>query len=200
VELTGTITMTKDQALEKVREYRGAIALEDRMLARGYRALARGRRLIDLQTVIAAGGQYENGLPRLAAIRADATRCWVELHRNGGVTFRDDSSSWVRNRTRHFLGLPLVFAPRTESLDSWGGFSGAGLAAMVPPIPPRHRPRRGALGDYTVLWEATWERQPRPPGDPALLRRLGGTMYVVLATWDLTELERTVLAALRRGS
>lgn len=29
--------------------------------------------------------------------------------------------------------------------------------------------------------------------DPALLKHIGGDLYAVLATWDLTELERSVL-------
>jgi hypothetical protein len=35
---------------------------------------------------------------------------------------------------------------------------------------------------------------PLPPGDPALLRKLGGDLYIVLGTWDLTPLEQAVLS------
>lgn len=40
--------------------------------------------------------------------------------------------------------------------------------------------------------EAQW--RPVPPVDPFLLKHLGGTLYVVLAQWDLTPLEQAVLA------
>jgi hypothetical protein len=59
----------------------------------------------------------------------------------------------------------------------------------VPPIPPRFRP--GQPDRYHILWEAEWAKVP--PRDPALLRALGDGLYVVLAVWDLTELERAVL-------
>lgn len=31
------------------------------------------------------------------------------------------------------------------------------------------------------------------PVDPALLKHIGGDLYAVVATWDLTDLERAVL-------
>ena len=36
-----------------------------------------------------------------------------------------------------------------------------------------------------------------PPRDPALLRNITGTLYAVLAVWDLTEVERAVLGMTR---
>jgi hypothetical protein len=36
-----------------------------------------------------------------------------------------------------------------------------------------------------------WEYVPHP--DPILLKRLSGSLFVVLAAWDLTELEQKVL-------
>jgi hypothetical protein len=62
---------------------------------------------------------------------------------------------------------------------------------MVPPVPPGLQPKFG-LGNYHILWEAEWEMVA--PKDPALLKHIGGDLYAVLATWDLTEIERTVLA------
>jgi hypothetical protein len=70
---------------------------------------------------------------------------------------------------------------------------------MVPVVPPKHRPARG-MGDRLVLWEVenwTWRSTPRPPGDPALLRPIGGDLYAVEAVWDLTELEQLVLSQRR---
>jgi hypothetical protein len=59
----------------------------------------------------------------------------------------------------------------------------------VPPIPPRFRPE--ALDDYFTLFEAEW--QPMPPVDPILLKRIGQTMFVIVAQWNLTAVERAVL-------
>ena len=86
--------------------------------------------------------------------------------------------------------LPAVEPPAGERRPwPWWG----DMRAMVPPIPPALRPPY-KLGNYAILWEATWEKVPRPPGDPALLRHIGGDLYAVLAIWDLTDLERAVLA------
>ena len=65
--------------------------------------------------------------------------------------------------------------------------------AIVPIVPPQFRPA-GSLKRYFILWEADWEEVPR---DPMLLRYLGGDLFAVLAVWDLTEIERTVLARTR---
>jgi hypothetical protein len=55
------------------------------------------------------------------------------------------------------------------------------------------RPRRG-IENHHVLWEAIW--QPAPPVDPMLPRRIGeADLWVVCAAWELTEVERAVLAS-----
>ena len=61
--------------------------------------------------------------------------------------------------------------------------------AVVPSIPPRLRPKI-AYSNLHILWEAEWETVPT---DPMLLRHLDGALYVVLAVWDLTDLEKAVL-------
>jgi hypothetical protein len=61
---------------------------------------------------------------------------------------------------------------------------------VVPLVPIHLRPRR-ALGAYHILWEAEWKRVP--PVDPMLLRRIGGDIWLVVAAWDLTEVERAAM-------
>ncbi len=65
---------------------------------------------------------------------------------------------------------------------------------MVPLIPPALRPSTD-FRNFHILWEAEWQRVA--PKDPALLKHVGGHLYAVLATWDLTELERAVLGGIR---
>lgn len=49
------------------------------------------------------------------------------------------------------------------------------------------------MNKYHILWEAEWS--PIPPRDPMLLRRIGkADLWVVVAHWDLTEVERAALS------
>lgn len=84
-----------------------------------------------------------------------------------------------------------VFPAGTFSRDGLPDYQLRGYRALVPLIPPNLRPAR-ALVRYVILFEAEWE--PVPPTDPLLLRHLHGDLYAVLAAWDLTPLERAVLA------
>jgi len=58
--------------------------------------------------------------------------------------------------------------------------------------------RPASPADYFVLWEAVW--QELPPTDPMLLRHPTGHLYAVLAVWDLTEIERAVMAQSMAGA
>jgi len=75
--------------------------------------------------------------------------------------------------------------------DGWQKRNEARARALVPMIPPKFRPT-AKLSNYHIMFEAVWK--PVPPVDPFLLKHLGGTLYVVLAQWDLTPLEQAVLA------
>jgi hypothetical protein len=59
-------------------------------------------------------------------------------------------------------------------------------------LPPSIKPSEASLKHYHILWEAEWENAP--PVDPYLLRRISANLFVVIASWDLTPLERAVMA------
>ena len=195
-----TIEMDRAEARARYLEYRDAVReRHDAELAeimRGYRALARGHQVIDLAATIRAGGtvtktvpHFRGGarevtLPALAVMRADQPWCHVQVTRDGAVAYHHQGSP-RSNETRNLIRLPVGTLDEDITTDyPWR------QRAMVPPVPPRLRPK-ASLGNYHVLWEAEWERCA--PVDPALLRHIGGDLYAVLATWDLTPLERTVL-------
>lgn len=183
------ITMDQAAAEAAFREYRAAFMAErnqiDGELMRGYKALRNGKQLIRLTQTISAGGVDDQGRPRLAIARADENSISVTTAADGSCQFAPTGN--VRARDRVF-DLPPDTLPRGNGkwlTNRW---------ATIPLIPPRLRPRY-ALTGYHILWEAVW-RAPntrRAPRDPALLKRLGGDLYAVLAVWDLTELERAVL-------
>ena len=187
-----TIVMDKDAAKAKARIIRempdSRRTEDDEATARGYEALARGLVLIDLATVMRDAGLDAEGLPRLAIGRADAKSVKFEAQRStGGGEFYELARNGMRHAKRTTTLPPRTwnFAASNQGTCYWRRI------AYAPSIPPEHRPAPSRLADHHVLWEAVWE--PTPPVDPFLLKHLAGTLYVVLAQWDLTELEQAVL-------
>jgi hypothetical protein len=191
VNLT-TLEIGEDEARERLAEYTQAIGrernAEDEAIAAAYRAAARGLPIISLPAAVTAGGFFDNGLPRIAICRADAASCRVDWEDHNRLVFRDNQAQRWRH-VRSLVGLHTV-SVRTERPTGVRVYAGT---TVVPPVPPRHRPRRGRIGLFHILWEVEqWD--PTPPRDPALLRHIRGDLWAVLATWDLTDIERHVLA------
>lgn len=190
--------ISPEEAAEQLKAYEaqltGERTAEDDAIRAGYKAAARGVRVIHLPTVIAAGGWFPNGLPRLAVVRANALTCHVRVRgwsNDWTVAYADRADDRGRARVGSYRVEVNVPRPeqRPSSMDRTHGGS-----CVVPLIPPPHRPARWRLHRFHVLWEVErWD--PTPPVDPALLRHIRGDLWAVQATWDLTELERAVLSA-----
>lgn len=203
-----TIDMPVDEAQRLFEEYRGAVRErhdeEDEQIMRGYKTLARGQQVLNLpQTIRAAGvdlirvrprwrgGQARDvTVPRLAVSRANRTTVWTYgIDESGRCVLQTKRDPHINNRFDVMRFPTGTFEAGTQ--DEWG--STPRIRAVVPNVPPRLRPRAG-LGNFHVLFEAEWGLDPEPPVDPALLRHIGGDLYAVIAVWDLTDLERAVLA------
>lgn len=208
-----TISLDEEAAQALYDEYRALGSRsneEDQAILAGLREIKRGHSLIDLNRAIPAGGCDEAGRPRLAISRGDQQEVQV-LRRGtwrrtgesqyyssgaGDMTFLpSDRASWESVAA----SLRFDFAPHL--LDEWVPMEGGGpWFAMVPTVPPHLRPR-GNLSRYHILWEVKqWSAKSKfapPPRDPALLRLITGSLYAVLAVWDLTDLERTILGMMR---
>lgn len=163
---------------------------------RTYQFIAQGKLVIKALEAIVAAGLDEQGRPKLAIVRADQARaeCTRERRRDGSMdaTFRPADA--VRSKAHdmvHRVQYPV--APPYDQASSQGNYGWYNrLLAIVPLIPLDVRPKRG-LQNYHILWEADWKAVPR---DPLLLRRIGkGDLWLVLAQWDLTEVERAALQA-----
>jgi hypothetical protein len=211
-----TITMDRTEAREAFLNYRRAVRAGasdklaeaqreyesiDRAVMQGYKALAGGQQLLRLSGALAAGGveswegQTWDGkavdveVPKLAVVRADASSVFTKgVDRDGDVIFHANQreSSAKVDRLRCF-GAFEPDETRTQQHRTW-------YRAMVPTIPPPLRPPY-KLSGYHLLWEAEWSGVA--PVDPALLKHLGGDLFVVLAVWDLSPLEQAVLAGTR---
>jgi hypothetical protein len=180
------IALDRGEARELYRRYKAHVHYAkpiDREIQRTYQLIAQGRVVIRALESIKAAGLNEQGLPKLAIVRADFKACWCDVLTDGRVRFGVAQSAWHRNRGRE-IELPAGSLPNRAR---W-----VRGCAMAPIIPVHMRPKRG-LQNYHVLWEAEWS--PVPPGDPLLLRRIGrGDLWLVTAAWDLTEVEKAALA------
>jgi hypothetical protein len=175
---------------DRARERRRAIAAQDQAIVKGYELIAKHKTVILLRATLVAGGEDEHHRPKLAIARADERAIDMTRWPSGRVDFNGTNDwrekdyaekPWNSNRDKSFMEL---FGP-----VDFGRQGQVSATAILPHIPPGLRP--DALERYHVLWEADWQR--KMPIDPALLRHLRGDLYAVIATWDLTELERAVL-------
>ena len=167
------LEMTKEEAEERLHEYEAQVreerTAEDEAIRMGYRSAARGLPVVLLSRCIENGGFFENGLPRIAIVRADATQCWVRV-RSDEIIYGD--RQFADNRGA-LVGRHTVRVPRANQRGMWQGGS-----TIVPLVPPKHRPRRNRMRGFHVLWEVEeWTRVP--PVDPALLRHVA----VICGPW-----------------
>lgn len=186
------IEMDPDNALDLYREYKKDRAYstpEDAEIRRAYQLLSQGKVIIRAIESIKAAGLNAQGLPKLAIACATAKACRLVISSQGAAIMGS------REQAPSFWGRPGKHDIRFEPGDF-----GAALVpprfghnvATAPTIPLKLRPKRG-LENYHVLWEAEWT--PVPTRDPYLLRRIGQSdLWLVCAHWDLTEVERAVLA------
>lgn len=200
-----TITMDPDAAREKLRSVRRRLHRqaddEYKVLEAGYAALAQGTPLINLPDAVRHGGIGPDGRPRFAVARADRTK--VRFGWNGRFAEFDAHArtSWGTRKGRYSPALHLRFdlgdVPGFPA--SWEARRELAATALVPMVPPDVREADpGALRERWILWEVeNWT--PVPPRDPILLRHLGGDLYAVTGAWELTELERAVMAGRRNG-
>jgi hypothetical protein len=195
-------------------------AQEDADMARAYREASKGVRIIRLSHVLALGGttkidvpgfEWRDGqqhrvqvpirVPNLAVCRADCGYVWTKgIDRDGSLQLQFRRSISWRN-TRERMTFPAgTFGESVCTIDG-GQWGDPRINALVPQPPPALRPRSSHLRNYHVLWEVDqWQiATGPPPGDPALLKHMGGDLYAVVAVWDLTEVERAVLHGRRPG-
>ncbi len=187
------IGMDKLTAREHFLRYRNLVrqrrvkerTKEDLALMRGFKALSMGKQVIDLFATMKKVGLDERMRPKLAICQANALRVYYRHGDNGAGAFSIDTDFWrQRHRGR------ISFAEGTFSTATVGATRWRSLTALVPGVPAQLRPA-ALLSNYHILWEPEWEEEP--PRDPILLKRIARYVFVVLAQWELSELERSML-------
>ena len=188
------IEVPESEAKEKLRAYRKQLHrradAEFDACAAGYAQLAKGRALVDVGAAIRSAPRDAKNRPRLAIARADRKQVHY-LPGEGRDRFCTAASIYTLNSP----SLDMVFSGAVWSSRPMEGF------ALVPMVPADALEAAGnpALKKCFVLWEVEqWADRSigsRPDIDPFLLLPLGGDLYAVLAEWDLTPLERAVMAA-----
>lgn len=201
------IKMPKEEAHKKIEAYKkrlgkskGAkvaseVNKEYQAAIKGYQALAEGTALLDLDEVFQNCPVDENGRPKLAIHRAD--RKQVRFTWDGGSTrafFTDTGGSRQRSVVVDMgreHGKRRAWNDGTTSHAYLNGYS------IVPMVPADVRPKFGQLKDMFILWEVEkWaddQIRATPDRDPYLLKHIHGSLYAVLAEWDLTDLERSIM-------
>jgi hypothetical protein len=194
---TTHITVEREEAERLYRKYKEHHAYSspiDYEIQRTYQLLAKGKTVIKALESIVKAGVDEKGLPKLAIASATAKACYLERGSRGTCVMASSDNWRAKNNRFHWAEQTFVFPPSTFPM-SWDGKyrqSRSNHVATMPIIPTYLRPKRG-LANYHVLWEAEWT--PIPPRDPYLLRRIGkADLWLVVAHWDLTEVERAALA------
>jgi hypothetical protein len=186
----------------------GKVEHEFGAAARAYAELAKGTPLIDPAEAIRSCGWRADGRPALAIARADQTRVHFQLERSAR-RWDPNTGRWsgpwapmewrfhaAKSRNDRQRAGDLTF--RVSDVTTEPPVEPRSGTAMVPLVPPEAYPPRGLdLAKHFILWEVeSWDLAP--PVDPMLLRHIGGNLWAVVAQWDLTEVERMIIAGTRR--
>jgi len=206
------ITMDPEAAVAKIaawmKEKHADQADVKAQCLKGYEALAEGKTLVQLDAAVRGGGFHQNGYPKLAIARADRREVRLRWSSNSSEAVYDTQDQWRgagrsngttlvrRVDMQREPGIWHVVQGQNKYLKSLDGY------AQVPLLPAECRPETGQLRDWFILWEVErWfatSNQVQPDRDPMLLEHVVGQLYAVLAEWDLTDLERAVMAGALR--
>ena len=186
------------QVLYWARKERDQLALEDEELMGMYKALSQGKRVLALGEVFAETGMDKDHIPRMAIARADWRYVWfgfsyheTSYGKDRGIFYSSEPEHYTHLR-KNSIYLPSSYFPTETTNEVWRKSTNQvklPVQAMVPAIPTRLRPDRPEK--FWLLWEAEWKKSV--PEDPILLRRIGLYTFAVVAEWDLSPLERSVL-------
>lgn len=154
-----------------------------------YGHLKHGGKIVDINKSMHKAGLLKTmNAPRLAVIQGGAKWCYLHKKRNGGAIFSIERKDWHVNINKDDVVLPA---------DTFTWVNQEHLRTLAPIIPPRINVEISARiipYHYYIIFEVeSWAKAPMPPRDPILAMRLSKFLFGVVATWDLTKLERNII-------
>jgi hypothetical protein len=186
-----TISVPRETAIQKINDIEGLKKSqrtdEDDALLSVFKAVRKhDARIINIVDAFRQTGLNEQGQPRLAIAQGD----WTDVHCSNKSHYRGYYSTAFSSRSVWRYVAGDIFLPK----DALNIKSSLGLKSAVPHIPTNIRPKF-KLSNYHILFEVkNWEEYPV---DPFLLKRVTGNLFIVLAEWELTELEASLLGSMR---
>ena len=191
------------QALRQVIRQSKRVKLDEIYLdfQKIYGHLRHGKKIIDIYESFKKAGLNEDGDPKLALVRADGKTCFCCKRENGSALFSMKQLNWQARyrdypprKTYNEVAVPEgTFAFPKESPHGTTP-KNQFIQTLVPVIPAKILVAevKVLLKNFHILWEVEkWK--PVPPRDPILVKRLTPNLFGVLATWNLTKLERAVI-------
>jgi len=166
-----------------------------------YAHMKHGGKVIDLWEAMKMAGLNKDGDPRLAITNADSpkvrfTKDWTWQNNvtvsNGGI-FIPLAYYGYRRRDNHKIVIPKGFFPDWAKDPKTGSILREQIETVTPIVPAKilNPLRSHKLENYHILWEVEdWKLVPK---DPMLLKRITPNMFLILATWNLSKLERAVI-------
>lgn len=165
-----------------------------------YGHMRHGKKIIDVYEAFKKAGLNQDGDPKLAIVRADSKIVVCKERSDGSAKyFHDNGGKRLPHRIRwsYYGDKDDVSLPNGtfEWLRKDSGYLRCeDVQTIVPVIPAKILVNeiKVLLKNFHIIWEVEkWK--PIPPRDPILVKRLTPNLFGVLATWNLTKLERAVI-------
>ena len=204
-----TIQIEKGKAKEIYNEYLEAVKTRKEQyikdLKQVYYHLSKGEKILDIYEVFKQSGVNEDGEPKLGIVRADASKCVFHKQSLGAGRF-SESIDWRDKEipARFDVILPSNTFPewktqeQSPDVENWDfhPIIRRNIQTKTPICPPHLLPE-GKLDNYYILFEVDkWNEMPVAK-DPFLLKRINSNAFIVLAEWELTEVEQAVIRGLQ---
>lgn len=157
--------------------------------------LEHGGKIVDVFKTFEKTQLREDGLPKIAITPADSRFCYLYQKQNGGAIFSREKKGWNKYKVKS-IGDVLLPADTFDWIEQPEG--NTCYRTLTPIIPPRINIQISARilpTYYHIIFEVeSWEkRRPKAPVDPILGKMLTNNLFGVIATWDITPLEKKIL-------